>query len=294
MDRTPVRITYSGTGGVQRTLDLVMPSANAKFFAESLKTLLTMVPNTGSAAHWRWACSCIHATGEKGGAGKLRHTEIRAVMQCANASARLSSKAIDEALQSTVMSEQEHEVPAWLRAVPSGGHENRLLNTRQVSGMLLRLCTSSQPIQAVFGRYAVDGRMTGVGWIEFVRAEQLTPIDHEFESPARVGNPDQEVSNAEEAFARALANGHLPHAALSPLHFALELLSSQNNAVLPTRDSDSTDDLHQPLAHYWTACSHNSYVVGDQLTGVSTADAYKRQLLQASTGSARVWIPPVR
>jgi len=39
-------------------------------------------------------------------------------------------------------------------------------------------------------------------------------------------------------------------------------------------------DLNAPLAHYWTACSHNSYIIGDQLTGLSSADAYRRQLLQ--------------
>jgi len=48
------------------------------------------------------------------------------------------------------------------------------------------------------------------------------------------------------------------------------------------RDLKNVDvhDLSQPLAHYWNACSHNSYIVGDQLTGLSTADAYRRQLIQ--------------
>ena len=60
---------------------------------------------------------------------------------------------------------------------------------------------------------------------------------------------------------------------LGMLEFALLLLSPQNDAVAPARDPTKEDDLDQPLTHYWIATSHNSYIVGDQLTGLSTADA---------------------
>ena len=46
------------------------------------------------------------------------------------------------------------------------------------------------------------------------------------------------------------------------------------------------EELSHPLAHYWIATSHNSYLVGNQLTGFVTADAYRRQLLQGDIHTA--------
>jgi len=63
---------------------------------------------------------------------------------------------------------------------------------------------------------------------------------------------------------------------LNSQQFALLLLAPDNDAVAPP----SKCALEHPLAHYWTATSHNSYCIGDQLTGTSSADAYRRQLLQ--------------
>ena len=80
-----------------------------------------------------------------------------------------------------------------------------------------------------------------------------------------------------EAFVRACVSGSNQ---LCYLRFAMLLLSSENRAVPP---GAYTADLSRPLAHYWVATSHNSYIVGDQLTGISTAEAFRRQMLQVMT-----------
>eukprot|EP00966_Prymnesium_polylepis_P174291 4032689-Prymnesium_polylepis.1 len=88
---------------------------------------------------------------------------------------------------------------------------------------------------------------------------------------------------------------------ISLLQFSLLMLNPQNDAVTPAREASFTDDLVDPLCHYWIACSHNSCtavalelmlpglcalhcvtspvtaadIVGDQLTGLSSANMYR-------------------
>ena len=61
--------------------------------------------------------------------------------------------------------------------------------------------------------------------------------------------------------------------------FARYLESPRNSAVNP-RCIKTYQDMHQPLAHYYIFSSHNTYLLGDQLRGKSSTEAYIRAFKQ--------------
>ena len=115
-------------------------------------------------------------------------------------------------------------------------------------------------------------------WLRFVRKEQLAPAtftsSRTTSSAGQMDDKQAAEADARRRFESSLAeNGSQ---GISPLQFALQLLDAHNAAEAP----HAAQDLDQRLADYWTSCSHNSYLVGDQLTGISSASIYRRQLLQ--------------
>lgn len=57
-----------------------------------------------------------------------------------------------------------------------------------------------------------------------------------------------------------------------------EFLTSALNQALAVNEQLLTQDMTQPLAHYWIASSHNTYLEGHQLTGTSSVEQYIRVL----------------
>ena len=285
-----VRIRYTDRKAIPRVLELRMARHKAAASAEGFQALLKSDPNIASPAHWRWVLSCMMATSQRGAAGYLRATELRSLLVRANASPHISTTALKEMVDES----EQRELVQWLLPRPAGANHQPVLNVRHVAHLLLRLGSLTHETTMLFNRYATHGRMPLAQWLTFIRNEQLTRHEDEDETRGASSAREQaeededkaEIVIAQRRFDQA-ASSLEPQAekALDRLQFALQLLSLQNDAVTPVRHPDATADLHtqdlqQPLAHLWTAASHNSYLIGDQLTGISTPDAYRRQLVQ--------------
>jgi phosphatidylinositol phospholipase C delta len=67
-------------------------------------------------------------------------------------------------------------------------------------------------------------------------------------------------------------------ATISPARFSSFLLSPEN-AVFSDYGKSVWQDMTQPISDYYISSSHNTYLVGNQLVGVSTIEGYIRALL---------------
>jgi hypothetical protein len=235
-----------------------------------LRELMNIVPNIASPAHWRWAQSCLAAMAKRGAAGVLRKSELRSLLRRANASTSLSTKSLGERLDTFAQIEKRLGLPEWVEAAQgSGTRRHELLGVRQVTGLLLQLSTSSHEITELFDIYSTGGRMGWSEWNRYVRTEQLTTCGDAGQADfLRLPDSDEDEldSRHRRAFERAIQRKNTDGQGdeeLELLQFSLLLLSPQNGAVMPAREPNVNADMREPLAHYWTACSHK-YVGPDR------------------------------
>ncbi|XP_011648252.1 1-phosphatidylinositol 4,5-bisphosphate phosphodiesterase classes I and II isoform X1 [Pogonomyrmex barbatus] len=59
----------------------------------------------------------------------------------------------------------------------------------------------------------------------------------------------------------------------------LRYLMSEDNPIVAINKFELSDDMDQPLAHYFINSSHNTYLTGHQLTGKSSVEIYRQCLL---------------
>ncbi|XP_072573526.1 1-phosphatidylinositol 4,5-bisphosphate phosphodiesterase beta-3 [Paramormyrops kingsleyae] len=58
-----------------------------------------------------------------------------------------------------------------------------------------------------------------------------------------------------------------------------QYLGGEENSIVPPEKLDILDDMTQPLSHYFTNSSHNTYLTVGQLTGLSSVEMYRQVLL---------------
>ncbi|CAH1707129.1 unnamed protein product [Chironomus riparius] len=59
----------------------------------------------------------------------------------------------------------------------------------------------------------------------------------------------------------------------------LRYLMSEDNPIMASNKLELCDDMDQPLSHYFINSSHNTYLIGHQITGKSSVEIYRQTLL---------------
>ncbi|XP_050313003.1 1-phosphatidylinositol 4,5-bisphosphate phosphodiesterase classes I and II isoform X2 [Anthonomus grandis grandis] len=134
--------------------------------------------------------------------------------------------------------------------------------------------TTRSEVEKVFNEFVGTKKyMTAEQFVEFLNKTQRDPRLNEILYPY-----------ADTARARDVIEQHEPNkymaqkGQLSFNGFLRYLLSEDNNIIAATK-FELTDDMDQPLAHYFINSSHNTYLCGHQLTGKASPEMYRQCLL---------------
>ncbi|XP_050405762.2 1-phosphatidylinositol 4,5-bisphosphate phosphodiesterase beta-1 isoform X2 [Patella vulgata] len=107
----------------------------------------------------------------------------------------------------------------------------------------------------------------------FLNNQQRDPRLNEILYPFYTKAQAQELIEQFENKAGMAEKGHMSQEGF------LKFLMSEENNLIPPEKLDLSEDMNQPLAHYFINSSHNTYLTGHQLTGKSSVEIYRQALL---------------
>eukprot|EP00923_Selenidium_pygospionis_P008102 GHVN01013730.1.p1 GENE.GHVN01013730.1~~GHVN01013730.1.p1 ORF type:complete len:1058 (-),score=161.15 GHVN01013730.1:875-4048(-) len=145
--------------------------------------------------------------------------------------------------------------------------ESGVIDYQEFSEMMSKLLTQPD-VQELFNVYCDDRThltMTPTAYTEFLKDIQKCSESEFVEEIEKI---------------RTLPDTHLtPAGELTATGFNSLLMSNANSLVHPICNT-VYQDMTKPLSHYWIASSHNTYLLGDQLTGTSAVSQYIDALLK--------------
>lgn len=115
--------------------------------------------------------------------------------------------------------------------------------------------------------------MTTEQFVRFLNKEQRDPRLNEILYPYYTSGQALELILRNESKANMASKGHLSTEGF------LKFLMGEENNLIPADYLDLSQDMTQPLTHYFINSSHNTYLTGHQFTGRSSVEIYQQVLL---------------
>ncbi|CAH1173596.1 unnamed protein product [Phaedon cochleariae] len=115
--------------------------------------------------------------------------------------------------------------------------------------------------------------MTSHQFVEFLNKTQRDPRLNE------ILHPYADTAKAKDVIALYEPNKYNAQKGQLSFEGFLRYLLSEDNNIMAATKFDLSNDMDQPLAHYFINSSHNTYLTGHQLTGKSSTEMYRQCLL---------------
>ncbi|XP_014229604.1 1-phosphatidylinositol 4,5-bisphosphate phosphodiesterase classes I and II isoform X1 [Trichogramma pretiosum] len=136
--------------------------------------------------------------------------------------------------------------------------------------------TQRSDVEKIFDQLVGNSKkklMSAAQLVEFLNQTQRDPRLNEILHPyANTARAMEIITQYEPSKANA-QKGYLSSDGF------LRYLMSEDNPIMAVSKFELSDDMDQPLAHYFINSSHNTYLTGHQLTGKSSVEIYRQCLL---------------
>ncbi|XP_075154088.1 phospholipase C at 21C isoform X2 [Haematobia irritans] len=141
---------------------------------------------------------------------------------------------------------------------------------------LYKNLTQRNEVEKVFDNLVGNTKrkhMTTNQFMDFLNNTQRDPRLNE------ILYPYADTERAKEVITQYEPNKFTAQKGLLSLDGFLRYLMSDDNPIMASNKWDLSDDMNQPLSHYFINSSHNTYLTGHQLTGKSSVEIYRQCLL---------------
>ncbi|KAE9399900.1 PLC-like phosphodiesterase [Gymnopus androsaceus JB14] len=146
----------------------------------------------------------------------------------------------------------------------------------------VKLLKRRPEVENLYQKVSDNEKMDFVAFKKFMQGSQESKLDDNSLRAVFTKYAGMEQFNDTGSPAQSMQTEAHP---LEPTTMNLEAFSaflrSSDNAALPDQNKPVYHDMTRPISEYFISSSHNTYLIGNQLVGVSTIEGYIRALLHS-------------